>query len=163
MGYTLPFRKLKGGEGLGSSSRSGLCSILQPTSHPPTCSFIHPLTHSFIYLPSYKICGHARLQKQDTKTQRKPQERLKLAHQWLREPDTPKFSLAFSQGEREKPVLFAHLRARASLNQLGPQASLISSSPPEGVNKAIIWQFWAIRQAQDANSFKNLDWIAKSK
>lgn len=30
------------------------------------------------------------------------------------------------------------------------------------MSKAIIWQFWAIRQTQDANSFKDLDWAAKS-
>lgn len=76
-------------------------------------------------------------------------------------PRLTQICLAFSQGEREKPVLCVH--PAASLNQLGFQASLTCHSPLGGVNKAIIWQFGATQQAQGAKSFKYLALVAKAR
>lgn len=56
------------------------------------------------------------------KRPRKPQERLQLAHQWLRGLDTPK-PLCFLPRRKGKTCFICSLSAGASLNQLGQQAS----------------------------------------
>ena len=107
--HTPPSRKFKGGE----SSRNSSGPAWAPQAPQSAISLsVLPFSLYSIHFPvCQKLLGkypqHARLQKQEKKTLRKPQERLKLAHVWLRDLDTPE-SLCFRQRERGKPVLFAN-------------------------------------------------------
>lgn len=106
-----------------------------------------------------KLPQYARLQRRDKDTE-KASGKTETSPSVTQRLGLAQILSCVQPGRKGKPVLFTQLSG-ASLNQLGSQALLTTSSPSGGVSKAIIWQFRAIRQTQDVNSFKDLDWAAK--